>query len=400
MRPWVPASFAAALCACTGYQVDQAAYDARRCAEDPSQCPGAASAGANDGGGGSAKTGGAGGQGATPSTGGACPEEPAGLPATSCGMDPASCVVTEIFPAPSSSTRFPFGIAADATHVYWVSQTHYDGNEEGYVQRVTKTGEDYEAMTVTHVRPTELVLDGDYVYWVSMGFDASNPLATLARLPRTAECVPACDVDDIEVLSTGHGGESFQRLVVGGPETLFIGSNARILRVAREGTEWVTSSAVGDVYPTLAAAGGFAYWTANKLANVYRLPASGTLEKAPYADLGTPVTYTVLGATCTDALALSDQHLFLLSRSSSKPLELTQEALPAGMEVQSIAVDASFVYMAGWNAGGVFRMPRAGGPVSTIVGGNIWRLFVDDDAIYYGDHQNTESAGAIYRIDK
>jgi hypothetical protein len=133
---------------------------------------------------------------------------------------------------------------------------------------------------------------------------------------------------------------------------------------------------------------------------VYRLTATGTLEKAPYADLGTPTGYAVLGATCTDALALTDQHLFLLSRSSSKPLQLTQEALPAEMQVQAIGVDASFIYMAGWNAGGVFRMPRAGGPVSTIVGGNIWRLFVDDDAIYYGDHQNSESAGAIYRIDK
>ncbi|HEY8077685.1 MAG TPA: hypothetical protein VIF62_26345, partial [Labilithrix sp.] len=68
-------------------------------------------------------------------------------------------------------------------------------------------------------------------------------------------------------------------------------------------------------------------------------------------------------------------------------------------DIADLRADGTFVYVARQNAGGVFRAREDNpGILEELRPGDVWRIAVTADAIYWGDHGG--SPGAIHRIDK
>ena len=65
-----------------------------------------------------------------------------------------------------------------------------------------------------------------------------------------------------------------------------------------------------------------------------------------------------------------------------------------------LAADAKYVYSGAANSGGVFVIDKSSGASSHLAGTNVWRIAVDADGVYFGEHDQNTDTGALYMLVK
>jgi hypothetical protein len=89
-----------------------------------------------------------------------------------------------------------------------------------------------------------------------------------------------------------------------------------------------------------------------------------------------------------------DEGAFFWSPAESATYTATAATFDDG---QDIASDEGFVYVAQRRAGGgVFRGARDGKGFGSLYTGDVWRLAVDDEGIYWGEHAKGSLAGNVF----
>lgn len=297
----------------------------------------------------------------------------------------------------SNTSTFPFAMVTDDANVYWVAQSGpadsaYDGTATGSVLRVSKTGASTQQATVLaddQSRVTTLIKDGPDLYWiVSTSSDAgsSSTLRTLAGATGSPR-----DVSTFSGIA--------RRLVRASPGVFFAADNlGNVRRLTKDGM--VADVEKTSTTPSLAATKDFVFASGGQVAQIDEIRATGTTG-TPFLNVpnGTPDAALpgvhVLGADCDRMFGIrDDEGVFFWSPSASATYSATTATFDDG---QDIGADERFVYVAERRSGGgVFRGERDGKGFASLYTGDVWRLAVDDDGIYWGEHAKGSLAGNVF----
>ena len=315
----------------------------------------------------------------------------------SCAFD--KCARRSLY-APTT-TAYPFNIVTDAANVYWVEQVvgdagmmeAYNGQSLGRVLRVAKTGGPLSELAAGYTRAKALALDGPYVYWAQSTLSDT----TLFRLRR--DCTTPCGTPEL-VTTLPHADPT--ALVRGGPGNLFVmmsdGESYRVSLAVTDGEstgfEKITVG-VGP-FPWMTATDDGAFLTSPSYAGVARVANGGAVTPlyvaAPDAGL------VGLATDCSD--------LWTHGVDSAPPVKMTRfpamgSAIVGGtLPTQlyfDMKADASFVYLAAANVGGVYAYDKKNGTTIPLYAGNVFALAVDTDGIYWGEHGGS---GTLYMLVK
>jgi hypothetical protein len=334
--------------------------------------------------------------------GDAGPDDADGSTGTSCSRlaSPPRCEFDEctrrMLHEPPAA-RYPFDIVTDATHVYWVSQEDVAGGGNGYngfgtarIVRVAKVGGQAAELARDQRLAVTLALEGDQVFWTEHGIDNVSRLRSVAR---TAACdntkCPAPAL--VGSFPPGHRIYHLRRAAAG----LLVGLSeaGSVFRVSLPGAEPFSLTNTSSSNPVFATTAEHVYAGASNVTTVHRVrladnevePAWGTV---PPGDAGPGAGPMVAGC----------EHLWVAGTfaESSDLLHWYKVPLTGGalspfttstFGVTDAKVDARYLYASAYNAGGVFAYDtQSGGTFVPIAAGNIWRLAVDDDGVYWGDH--------------
>ena len=89
-----------------------------------------------------------------------------------------------------------------------------------------------------------------------------------------------------------------------------------------------------------------------------------------------------------------DEGAFFWSPAASGTYTATTATFEDGQDIVS---DEGFVYVAERRGGGgVFRGARDGKSFASLYTGDVWRLAVDDEGIYWGEHAKGSLAGNVF----
>jgi hypothetical protein len=260
------------------------------------------------------------------------------------------------------------------------------------VLRVSKAGASTQQATVladNQSRTTTLIKDGADLYWIVSTASDAGSSSTLRRL--------AGATGSPEDVSTFAG--IARRLVRAAPGVFFAADNlGNVRRLTKDGM--VSDIEKTSSTPSLAATKDFVFTGGGQLARVDRLPAGGGPGSTFFAvpdgtpDASLPGVH-VLGADCDRMFGVrDDEGAFFWSAASPGSYTATTATFADG---QDIASDEGFVYVAERRAGGgVFRGARDGKGFASLYTGDVWRLAVDDDGIYWGEHAKGSLAGNVF----
>ena len=329
-----------------------------------------------------------------------CPAPPGGID------KPTAWQKRSLFVPPAGGPKmFPFAIATDATHVTWATQIEapgalnpYDGVGDGMIMRVPKDGSGTPVILATSQRFTRaLALDGIFAYWVTYGEDN---YARLMRTPRG--CVVSCGPpEERGMFPRGNRIDRIKRAVDG---VLFaISDSGNLFRID------VTSTTPTLVY---AAAGnaGLAVTTSAAYASAMDWPAVGKAPVAggagadlfrPAPDDAGPVGVVPIATDCASLWMVreSTPPIVLEYALGSSPSRTTLPmALPIG--AFDLAADDRWLYFGAANAGGLYLVEKMTGTSNLLQGGNVWRIAVDRDGVYYGEHDRNSGTGNLYMLVK
>lgn len=316
-------------------------------------------------------------------------------PADACAAKVDGCERKTLYI--SNTSTFPFAIVTDETNVYWVAQSGptdaaYDGTASGSVLRVSKTGVSTQQATVlaeNQSRITTLVKDGADLYWIVSTSSDAGSSSTLRKLQGAT--------GSAQDVSTFSGVA--RRLVRVAPGVFFAADNlGNVRRLTKDGS--VADIEKTSTTPSLAATKDFVFAGGGQLARVDKLPAGGgpggTFFGIPDGtpDAALPGVH-VLGADCDRMFGIrDDEGAFFWSPSASATYSPTAATFGDG---QDIGADERFVYVAERKqGGGVFRGERDGKGFASLYTGDVWRLAVDDDGIYWGEHAKGSLAGNVF----
>lgn len=325
-------------------------------------------------------------------------------PSDACAADPTGCERRTLYISPTST--FPFALATDAENVYWVAQSGgdpaYDGDASAAVMRVAKSGASTQpaiVLAADQARATTLVRDGDDLYWIVSRATDGGGASTLRRLRSAAKAAgwPACAPP--EDLASFPGVA--RRLVRAGAGVLFTVDDAGVVRrLARGPGASFSAAEVGttSAAPSLAAADEQVFAGGGESGRVLRIPAGGGAA-APFLalpdagpDAGLPGAY-VLGAACDRLYGIHDEGAFFGSGVDAGNYVGSAASFALATD---IAADEGFVYVSRRKGGGVSRGRRDGTGFVTVYAGDVARLWVDDDGIYWGEHAKGAIAGNLF----
>jgi hypothetical protein len=317
-------------------------------------------------------------------------------PSDECSSALAACERKTLYI--SNTSTFPFAMVTDEANVYWVAQSGpadsaYDGTANASVLRVSKTGASTQQATVlaeNQSRATTLIKDGADLYWIVSTANDAGSTSTLRRL--------AGATGSPQDVATFSG--IARRLVRVSPGVFFAADNVgTVRRLTKDGM--VSEIEKTSTTPSLAASKDFVFAGGGQLARVDRLPAGGgpasTFFGVPDGaspDAALPGVH-VLGADCDRMFGIrDDEGAFFWSPAATATYTATTASFDDG---QDIASDEGFVYVAQRRAGGgVFRGSRDGKSFGSLYTGDVWRLAVDDDGIYWGEHAKGSLAGNVF----
>ena len=83
-------------------------------------------------------------------------------------------------------------------------------------------------------------------------------------------------------------------------------------------------------------------------------------------------------------------------------LDTEQPSFGQITEIRDLGADARYVYAAALNTGGIFALQKTSMATAHPYTGNVWNLAVDDDGVYFGEHDPSAAGGAgtIYMLVK
>lgn len=320
---------------------------------------------------------------------------------------PAAWQLRKLFVAPASAKMFPFAIATDATHVTWLAQVAtsanpnpYDGVGEADVLRVPKDGAGV-AVTLAHGQrfARALALDGIYAYWVA---HVGN-VPTLLRVER--DCAVGCAAP--QAVMVFPASDPIARLARATPGILFATSDGgKLFRIDVDAPAPELVFAAAD-NAGLAVTSASAYVSANNLNAVARAPVVGgagsVLAVVPAPEVDGGVKGLVPIATDCNSLWAVREHsmpqvLVLPLSNPAMSFKYLTSRLTIG--AFDLVADAKYLYSGAANAGGLFVIDKTTGANSHLAGTNVWRIAVDDDGVYFGEHDPNTDTGTITMLVK
>ena len=333
-------------------------------------------------------------------------------PAKAGTAQPTAWVKRTLFAPPVGGQRmYPFVIATDSSHVTWLAQLGtvptggsdrdpYNGNGKTVVMRARKDGTGQATLLADDQESaTALVLDGTSVYWATHDSGTS----TLRTQSRDFTCGSPCQAPT--TLLKFKIGERIIRLVRPAPGVLFaLAENGKVYRIQiGSGAGLVLSTAN---LPAITATDKQVYASALEDNRVQMVPIG-----IPMPPISSSVLPREGGAGVGVAPIATDCTTLWMSREYSNGKHILGAPLAAlgtpsklaevgDLVVFDIAADARFVYVAAANAGGVFAIDKLSQISEQPYEGNVFRLAVDDDGVYFGEHAVDKSPGSITMLVK
>lgn len=315
--------------------------------------------------------------------------------------------VVELSPPPASGSEYPFQLATDSKLIFWAAQfslpddasfhVAYDGHGASRIYRRAKSTPSLppDRLVDNQSIVTSIAIDGDFVYWVTWDTTAN----TLHRVRR--DCTAPCTAEDVSNGRLANGSPVVELLATSPGFLVYVTLNAAFYRVKLDGITLPFA-----LLPAQSTAG-----VAAKTDTLFvGLPAQGApvdvFDNVSTTNTGTP-SGMIAGITKQSAahLATDCNNLFAYGTNggiydtalTDKNLKFwTDGGIP---EVFDLALDLQNVYLAQANSGGVLAFNRTTQAPTPLYHGNVWRLAVDDDGVYWGEHGSSTSGaggGAIY----
>jgi hypothetical protein len=317
----------------------------------------------------------------------------AAAPSAKCAASPDACERKTLYI--SSSSTYPFAIVTDEANVYWVAGAAYDGTAAASILRVSKTGASTQQATVlaqNQSRTTTLVRDGADLYWIASEANDAGGASTLRRLAGATGSPQ--DVATFSGLA--------ERLVRVAPGVFFtVDAQGDVRRLTKDGG--VMEIDKTSTTPALATSKDVVFAGGGKFERVDVMPSGGGSPSTFFAlfdagpdgatDAALPGAH-VLGADCDRMFGIRDDVSALFWSPVATSGYHSTAALFDGAE--DIISDEGFVYVARRKGGGVERGTRDGSGFASVYVGDVWRLAVDDDGIYWGEHAKGALAGNVF----
>jgi hypothetical protein len=295
------------------------------------------------------------------------------------------------------SPSFPFEIATDSAHVYWLEQRDidpgvaYNGNGKARVLRVDRVGSPNsaraEVLAIDEPSATAIALAPPYLYWAT--WDGSISTSTLRRV--SAACAAPCQAE-----SVGSFSQRIGKLVgVGTTAVVALASDGSVVHFGiGAGGAVAAGYAVmkSSKYPGIAVTGADIYASGLLVSKISRADLPGlnvtpawvnlALDGGDGGDLG-------LSNVATDCTHLFGFHgpggrIERVSLADGGVSRVTS----VSRAVYGVAADAKYFYIGSLNGGGVVAVDTANGSVEELSGGSSWGVAVDSAGVYWGDHPN------------
>lgn len=302
---------------------------------------------------------------------------------------------------------FPFGIVADTTHVTWIEQSAvpdagspYDGFAAAKVLRVPKTGGGAKVLAVDQRSAIAVAVDGAFAYWTTW----AGGVATLLRAPLGGSCEDsACPPP--EVVTTFPPNVRVSSFFRYASETFVAsGDDGQVFFV--EGKKMPVRIMGTGYYPGLALTSTHLYAsteTGKTILDRATVSANPTIDP-PYLTIPPEDAGNIgVGHLATDCSSLwMTRYIF----GAGAKIYVHDFATPGSFEpitqtmvtIYDLAVDAKYAYAATPN-GGVYVVDRINKTPRSLYSGNVFRLAVDGEGVYFGEHAGAQS-GTLYMLIK
>lgn len=329
--------------------------------------------------------------------------------------DPTMCpqvmLYTPTTPPPSGEVEYPFSIATDEASVYWLSLAApttdstlrgdaYNGTGLVRVRRASKTQPGQSTLLYSgtlRVRAEAIAVSGGFVHFALRTVE--TPKTTRFRFPSDCSGIGSCQPTTatftagvIKTMVTGTTNDVWW-LQDNGPLYQLTGET-----MSSAFTDWGTLT-----LPDITRSADHLFVAGLTTTTVYGLTLNGVNSlKVTLPPLDPPATDQ--GAS---ALAADTKELFMLRDDAglwSAPIingaSATRWADTGVRSFYDLALDERSVFAAAANAGGVFVFDRTTRKSDQIFEGNVWRIAVDAQGVYWGDHKPNDVPGAIWMMRK
>ncbi|MBS2020107.1 MAG: hypothetical protein JST00_45020 [Deltaproteobacteria bacterium] len=301
--------------------------------------------------------------------------------------------------APSFSP-YPFGIATDLTHVYWVEQTTdtdagaaSEGLGVGRILRATKSAGPIQQLVTDQSQVTSLAVEGGFVYW-GAGVATTWQLLRIPSNP-SGPAVP-------EAVAT-FGGRIVDVRVAAAGVLLVLLVDGRTYRVdpsTRDAALILTAGASSSIAATLT----HVYASSETIGPAVRRVTLSPpfVYEANYLVPNVGGGNVGVGKLATDCTSLWMTH----DSFTSDTIYVHDFLVPGTFErrfdglqtVEQIVADDKNVWVAAQTSGVVVGS-RKGGAFLVVYNGAVGRIAVDDDGVYFADRASL-TRGRIYMLVK
>jgi hypothetical protein len=247
--------------------------------------------------------------------------------------------------------------------------------------------------------PVSLALDSTSIYVVNTGFD--NLANTIVRVKKSAPCNgTTCTMP--QTIFSGQVGRGPRIYALGEEDLYLIAANAHFRHYFdRAVPSWrSTPKRLNGDHPSGTGGPNGIFVGAGVRREVDEISQDGLSTKklldVSVGDAGAFPGANFLVRDCTSLYVVRDSINDVLRFPRAGGLPTTVIPGPR-TGTYAIAVDETFVYLGVANGPGILRtVKKGGGPLDTVMTGNVWAIAVDDTAVYWGDHDT----GVIYRLIK